>query len=106
MFEQTSLEFPPEDSRLKMKFLQFHKDNPAVYVLLKKYTFIAINEGLKHYGIAAVFERMRWHVAFETTDYDFKLNNDYKAFYARKFHSDFPEHKGFFATRKQISNDN
>ena len=84
---------------LKEKFEEFHNQNPHVYKLLKQFTFQAIAKGHKHYGIAALFERIRWHTGIETGDVDFKLNNNYKAFYARMFHKDHPEHDGFFRTR-------
>jgi hypothetical protein len=36
-------------------------------------------------------------------DGSFKLNNNYHAFYARSFMEIYPEHDGFFRTRRQIS---
>lgn len=101
MPDQTYFEYTREDTVLKRKWLLFDLQNPKVYELLKKYTFQVINRGHKHYGIKAVFERVRWHTVIETTDVDFKLNNNYTAFYARKFHSDFPDYEGFFETRIQ-----
>lgn len=101
MFDQAEFEYPRNDTKLKRRFMRFDLDNPKVYELLKHYTFQALARGFQHYGIAALFERIRWHTDIETTDPRFKMNNDYKAFYARKFHMEFPTHKGFFRTRIQ-----
>lgn len=101
MNDQTLFDYPSEDSELKRRFIRFDLDNPHVYALLMRYTFQVIERGYQHYGIAALFERIRWHTDIETTDIDFKMNNDYKAFYARKFHMEFPKHDGFFRTRTQ-----
>lgn len=87
----------------RIKFEKFHEENPMVYELLKRFTFQVIERGHKHYGIAAIFERIRWHTEIETTDPVFKLNNNLKAFYARMFHRDHPKHDGFFRTRQSSS---
>lgn len=34
-------------------------------------------------GIKTLYERARWEIALATTDPDFKLNNNFTAFYAR-----------------------
>jgi hypothetical protein len=60
----------------------------------------AIKKGFKHYGAQTVFEAMRWHSEIVTSDSDFKLNNDYVAYYARKFHAVYPANDGFFRLRK------
>ncbi len=101
MPDQTYFEYTQEDSKMKRKWIRFDLENPRVYELLIKYAFQLIERGHKHYGIGAVFERIRWHTEIETTDSDFKLNNNYRAFYTRKFNADFPDYDGFFRTRIQ-----
>jgi len=86
-------------SRLELAFLEFDRANPEVWRLFVRFTFQVIRSGRRHYGAKAVFERIRWHVALETTEVDFKLNNNFTAYYARKFHEEYPEHAGFFHTR-------
>lgn len=85
----------------KDKFEQFHSDNPHVWELFKKYTMDAVNAGYKSYGVASIFERIRWHSDIETTGDTFKINNNHKAFYARMFMDEYPKHSGFFRTRIQ-----
>ena len=85
----------------------FSKQNPYVSVLFIKFTKEIISRGFKNYSVNAIFERIRWET--DTADADgkssFKLNNNYRAWYARKFMERYPEHDGFFRTRKQISDE-
>ena len=82
------------------RFEAFHRDNPKVYELVKQYALQAVEAGYDHYGIQTIFERIRWHTTIETTGDPFKINNNYGAFYARKFNADHPHLDGFFRTRE------
>lgn len=55
------------------------------------------------WGIAAAFEVLRWQVAMRTEDTrsDFKLNQNYRAWYAREIMRRHPDLEGVFRTRKQ-----
>jgi hypothetical protein len=57
-------------------------------------------KGWNHYGIKAIVEVVRFHRALETTDPDFKLNNNYSSRYARILMDQEPELAGFFQTRE------
>lgn len=83
----------------------FHIKNPEVSRLFVIFTQQMIDRGFKHYSVAAIFDRIRWETdqADSNGGSTFKLNNNYKAWYARKFMEAFPEHDGFFRTRKRIS---
>lgn len=85
-------------------FEKFHAKNPDVYELFKRFTFqaIAVNEKI---GARLIGERIRWEqmITIERTD-DFKINDHHWPFYARTFHSDFPQHRGFFETRVKKEN--
>ena len=84
-------------------FNEWHADNPHVYAFYKYFTFQAIKSGRPHYSSDAICHRIRWHTEIETTGEDWKMNNNYAAFYARKFMADYPQHKGFFRTRKSVA---
>ena len=89
-----------EDERtLKLIWWDFHKENPSVYELFKKFTFEAINAGHEHYGARGVIERIRWHTSVETKGDPFKINNNWTSFYARLFMVHHPEYDGFFRIR-------
>lgn len=97
---QSSIQLP---NTLAQKFEQYHKDNPHVYKLFLKYAKQVKSLGFDRFSSKAIFERLRWHLSFETKDYDsaFKINNNYTSFYARKVMSEYPEFINFFETRTQ-----
>lgn len=66
------------------RFEQFHEDNPEVYRILVRLAREWIFEtGRRKIGIGALAERARWEIAIRTKTPDFKINNSYRAFYAR-----------------------
>ena len=83
-------------------FEAFHLENPQVWELFQRFALEIVNRGLDHYGSAAVFERLRWHIAM-STGRGIKLNNNYCAYYARMFGQAFPQHAAFFRNRKLVS---
>ena len=87
-------------SLLEDKFKKYHKENPHVYELFKKFAGVAIEKGHDKIASKLIFERIRWEVSIETVGDKFKLNNNYTAYYARMFMKDYPEHTGIFETRK------
>lgn len=91
----------PESGKLREAFEQFHRENPDVYRLFCRFCDDAIRAGRKHLGAKMIWERMRWHTRVESTDPAFKLNNNYHAFYARRWLVEHPEHPDFFETRRQ-----
>ena len=84
-------------------FLDYHRDNPEVYALFRRFTFKAISAGRTHMGARMVGERIRWYTQVETTDQDYKVNDHYWPFYVRVFEAEFPDRKGFFSKRTAIA---
>jgi len=68
--------------------------------LFVRFSREAMRRGYQHFGSKAVFERIRWHMAIETTGDQFKLNNNYTSFYTRKLENEYPEFVGFYRKRK------
>lgn len=85
------------------KFYQYHNANPQVYQMFERFALEAILSGRKNFGAGAIAERMRWYTAIETKGDDFKICNDYRAFYARLFEEINPKHQGFFRKRRSIA---
>ncbi|MDD5510457.1 MAG: hypothetical protein PHI12_06590 [Dehalococcoidales bacterium] len=93
---------------IEKKFWEFHNSNPEVYRLLVRYAHEwrdarGINARI---GMKALFERVRWEIGLRKREHhdgdkEFKLNNNYTAFYARFIMFNYPELKGMFALRKQ-----
>jgi hypothetical protein len=80
--------------------------HPRAWDLFVTFTLGAINKGFKTYSAYAICERMRWEMSFnQATPEEFKLNNNYRPYFARWFMEQYPEHEGFFRVRKLISED-
>lgn len=87
-------------SRLEAEFLEFHETHPDVFDLLVDFALQTRRAGWAHYGLATIYERVRWHLDVNEDRYGgFKLNNNHRAYYARLAMEREPELAGFFATR-------
>lgn len=84
---------------VKDEWWLFHNRNKHVYNMFEKQAFRGIRAGRRRLSAAQIFDWMRWELSFTTTD-KYKLNNNYRAFYARLFEHYNPEHKGIFEKRK------
>lgn len=85
--EQIDLLSPPvEPSRgvtLADRFAAFHKANPHVYEAIKRKARLLIARGRKRIGIAEIVEELRYDYRMQTEKDEWKMNNSYRAFYAR-----------------------
>lgn len=80
---------------------EFHKDNPRVYRELRYLAMEAVvTHGRRRLGIGQLWERLRWEYEITTTETRPKLNNNYRAFYARLLMQSEPVLRDVFATRK------
>jgi hypothetical protein len=83
----------------RQRWLEWHRQNPHVYRLFKEFTFQAISRGHKRLSAWLVVNRIRWETSVETLGGDFKISNNFIAYYARLFMEEFPLHRGFFRTK-------
>lgn len=97
MAEQTRFGWETTDQR---RFLEYHADNPKVYVALRQFALEAKAVGHRRLSINMLFERVRWQTLIETKGDSFKLNNTWRAFYARLLMEQESELRGFFETRR------
>jgi len=86
---------------LHERFDEFHAENPEVYRRLVEMARSLKKTGRERYGIASLFEALRWHIAMETKGDTFKCNNNFRAFYARLIMERESDLAGFFETREQ-----
>lgn len=94
----------------KQKFLDFDRDNPKVWIHFKRYAFERINSQLQDgvlienikFSHSLIIDKIRWDIAIRTKDhnYSFKINNMYKAYYARKFNAKHPKWSHVFDLRE------
>jgi hypothetical protein len=87
-----------------IQFINFDKNNPLVWMLYQRFTHDLIENGHEHHSSDAVLHRVRWETSMKTFDTgNYKINNNYTAFYARKFHAVYPEHGDFFRLRRSCA---
>lgn len=88
------------ESRLERAFVDFHANNPHVYERLVKLARDLVARGHRKLGIGMLYEVVRWMQYMETTDTDFKLNNNHRSRYARLIMSQEPDLAEVFETRE------
>lgn len=87
---------------LQLQFEEFHRNNPDVFdEIVDICNELRWRRGFHRCGISLVFERLRWLRAIQTKGDEFKLNNNYRAFYARLVMFLYPGLNGFFEIRDQ-----
>src|SRR5829696_1211728 len=79
----TQIQLFTTPTRLDREFFEFHAKNPAVYRELVKLARQAKEAGRHKVGIKMIYEVVRWTRFLETSDPDWKLNNNYHSRYAR-----------------------
>jgi hypothetical protein len=102
----TQLEFEIKDSifsdlkpEITEKFLIYHRDNPDIYEMFKKFAEQATVHRSR-FGAHAIIERMRWETNLYSKTGMFKINNNYGPHYARLLISESPKFSNFFITRE------
>lgn len=90
----------PERESLKRKWWEWHKENPHVYELFERFAFEAIGKGHDRLSAWLIVNRIRWETTVETNGGDFKISNDFIAYYSRLFMHMHPEYDGFFRTKE------
>jgi hypothetical protein len=85
---------------LEDQFTAFHAANPQVHAALRALALSMRRRGVRKAGIGQLFEVLRWQYALQTNGGDFKLNNNFRSFYARLLDNE-PELHGLFELRVQ-----
>jgi len=90
--------------QMQEQYDNFITKHPLVYQLFLKFTFQRIHQGFQNAAAKSIIERIRWETdqAVVGPD-DFKINNNHAPFLARQFMREYPQYRGFFRTRIQIS---
>lgn len=92
-------------SDLYKKFIEYDIENPEVYSMFKKFTFDVISSGYHNCGSQMIIERIRWESIVIAKNDKFKINNNYAAFYSRKFMQEYPLHNNFFRIRSSCADE-
>ena len=77
-------------------------EGKTVYAAVAERACALRRRGIRHYGVAALFEAARydWTLQLGTQAPALRLNNDYRSRLARDLMADFPQLRGFFETRE------
>lgn len=88
------------------KFDAFHDKNPQVFILLESMAKEMIEgRNRRKIGISLLCEVLRWNYYMATNDpnSEFKINNNYRAHYARMLVAAHPEWEDVFELRVRKS---
>ena len=90
----------------KRDWWRWHTDNPEVWQLFERFAFEAVSKGRTRISHWLIINRIRWEVSIVTNGVDFKISNDYIAFYARLWRAKHPAHKDLFNIKRMIGEPN
>lgn len=102
---QAMFNFTTPSDRIEVAFNEYHAEHPDVYRQLVNLTRQWVSYGHAKLGIATLFEKLRWewHQAGLKDQDGYKLNNNYRALYARKIMEDNPDLDGIFEIRERTT---
>ena len=87
---------------IQEQFEIFHAAHLQVYKEFRELAQQLYDKGWRRYGAGTIYEVLRYHS--DTADgrdtEPYKLNNNYRAYYARKLMREYPHFKGFFEIRQ------
>lgn len=92
------------DVPLLKRFKIHHDTNPEIWMEFKRMAFQMISVRNK-YSHVSMIEVIRWNRNLVSSGEPFKVNNDYKALYARLMIYHFPQFEGFFELRRMKPED-
>lgn len=82
-----------------INFERYDVANPIIWEMFVQYSKLAKEKGFKNYSANGIFEIIRWNTSAHGDDM-FKINNIYRADFARKMMMEYPEFNGFFRVRE------
>jgi len=81
--------------------IDYHKKNPHIYEMYKKFAFQAIKSKRPYYSSEMIVNRVRWE-SMVKAESGFKIANEMKSFYSRLFALENPTYKSFFKNRLSV----
>ena len=82
------------------RFEEWLRENPRIVDLFLRYAREAQAAGMRHYGVKAIAERVRWHVRVEMKGDEWKINNSFMSRLARELVRREPKLGRIFEFRK------
>jgi hypothetical protein len=81
-------------------FREYDQRNPQLWEQFERLAFEAMRKGHQHIGSNLISARIRWETGARAEDGEYKFNEKWLPFYARKFAREYPQHAGFFRFRR------
>jgi hypothetical protein len=96
---------PLVTDNIELAFNEFHLNHPEIYAELVSLARFWRNEIGTTVAIATIYEQLRWKMSFVGVmdKSGFKLNNNYRALYARLIMENEPDLKGIFNLRERTT---
>jgi hypothetical protein len=73
-----------------------------IWKYFEQFSLQALAHGKRRISHWLIINRIRWEVYIVTTGRDFKISNDYIAFYARLWRKTYPQHMDLFKIKRMI----
>ena len=86
----------------KQAWLELHTANPMVWKMFEQFAFQAVKMNRKKISHWLIINRIRWETSIMTTGNEFKISNDFIAFYARHWIQTYPAYKSLFNIKRMI----
>ena len=91
---------------LELSFERFNNENPQLYEVFKKEVFTLMGNGRSRLSSGMILMLIRSDPTIRDSSGDkLRLNQNYSAFFAKKFLSDYPQHSKVFKVQKQPTKD-
>lgn len=88
------------DSDTLTKFINYLEEHPQIWQQFEKFALKIIASGQTKSSAKLIMERIRWEEEIENKNAEFKISNNFTAYFARCFILKYPENKGFFEFRE------
>lgn len=79
----------------------FDEENPYIYKIFTQCALQALKAKHNRYSANGIFEYIRWFRTVEKKDNTYKMNNNYRAYYARKLMAMDNRFVDFFEIREK-----
>lgn len=89
----------PDKEDLRKAAAKWIEDNPTAYGYFVRFALELAERG-RPFGIGLVAERVRWECVVARGDDGYKINNNYRAYVARKLVAEHPRLRAFLKFRK------
>ena len=84
-------------------FAQYDNDHPEIWEMFERFAHDVIRAGFTEYSADAILHRVRWECGVVRKSATWKCNNNLTPWYARKFHAQYPQHRGLFRLRASMA---